>query len=73
MQVSEFSITGQAVHHVKLCSASVSLSDFWDQFRSAFLHTVEQLVAPAQKKVANIALKPWIKEREIARLDYGRC
>jgi hypothetical protein len=73
MQVSEFSMTGQSVHHIKFCSASVDLSDFWDLFRRALFYTVEQLVAPAQKKVANIALKPWIKEREIARLDYGRC
>jgi hypothetical protein len=50
MQVSEFSITGQTVHHVKFCSAYYGLSEFRDLLRRALLHTVEQLVAPAQKK-----------------------
>ncbi len=68
MQVSEFSIIRQSIHPVKFCSASVDLSDFCDLFRRAFLHTVEQLVAPVQNKAANIASEPWIKEREIAWL-----
>ncbi len=55
MQVSEFSITRQSVHHFKFCSVSVYLSDFCGLFRWAFLHTVEQLFAPAQNKAAYIA------------------
>ncbi len=58
MQVSELSITRQSVHHIKFCSASVDLSDFCDLYRSAFLHTVEQLVAPAQENAGNIASDP---------------
>jgi hypothetical protein len=33
----------------------VGLYDFWFLLGKALLHTVEQLVAPAQKKAAHIA------------------
>jgi hypothetical protein len=55
MQVSKFWITQQSGNHITNRGASVGLYDFWFLFGKALLHTVEQLVAPAQKKAAHIA------------------